>query len=448
MDLVSIIIRTKNEERWIFSCLNALYTQSYKNFEVVVVDNQSSDSTLNRIKDFPVKLIKIKKFIPGKAINQGIRASKGKIIVCLSGHCIPKDKSWLSNLIKNLKDKSVAGVYGRQEPLSYSSDLDKRDLINLFGLDKKIQIKDSFFHNANSAFRREIWKKFPFNEKLSNIEDRDWGNKVIKAGYKIVYEPLASVFHWHGVHHDMNTDRAKKIVKILENLDKYKKKPKSNKLIYAFIPIKGKTYKIDNKHLLTYTVEVLKKSKKISKIFVITDSKYTANVAKKLGAEVPFLRPKFLSESHISVVDVIQYTLEKIQDLYKRPDYVGIFEEIYPFRNPKMINGMISQIFSYNYDSIISAKYEPRGIFINSNNKIEMFFDRFMPSKLKSSKLHISLLGFGAIVKTELIKTGGVIGNNVGFFEVNNSFSHIPIKSRYDLNLFKSIIKNIKMIKN
>ena len=134
MDLVSIIIRTKNEERWIFSCLNALYTQSYKNFEVVVVDNQSSDSTLNRIKDFPVKLIKIKKFIPGKAINQGIRASKGKIIVCLSGHCIPKDKSWLSNLIKNLKDKSVAGVYGRQEPLSYSSDLDKRDLINLFGL--------------------------------------------------------------------------------------------------------------------------------------------------------------------------------------------------------------------------------------------------------------------------------------------------------------------------
>ena len=71
-----------------------------------------------------------------------------------------------------------------------------------------------------------------------------------------------------------------------------------------------------------------------------------------------------------------------------------------------------------------------------------------MPSKLKSSKLHISLLGFGAIVKTELIKTGGVIGNNVGFFEVNNSFSHIQIKSRYDLNLFKSIIKNIKMIKN
>ena len=79
MDLVSIIIRTKNEERWIFSCLNALYTQSYKNFEVVVVDNQSSDSTLNRIKDFPVKLIKIKKFIPGKAINH-IKSQKVKLL--------------------------------------------------------------------------------------------------------------------------------------------------------------------------------------------------------------------------------------------------------------------------------------------------------------------------------------------------------------------------------
>ena len=162
--------------------------------------------------------------------------------------------------------------------------------------------------------------------------------------------------------------------------------------------------KVGNKSLLKRAIE---SSLEFMDVVVSTDSEEIKLEALKNGAKVPFLRPKFLSESHISVVDVIQYTLEKIQDLYKRPDYVGIFEEIYPFRNPKMINGMISQIFSYNYDSIISAKYEPRGIFINSNNKIEMFFDRFMPSKLKSSKLHISLLGFGAIVKTELITGGG-----------------------------------------
>ena len=36
-----------------------------------------------------------------------------------------------------------------------------------------------------------------FDELTTNIEDRIWGQKVINPGYKIIYEPKASVFHWH-----------------------------------------------------------------------------------------------------------------------------------------------------------------------------------------------------------------------------------------------------------
>ena len=142
--LVSIIIRTKNEERWINSCLNSVFSQNYKNFEVVVVDNMSSDTTLYRLKNYPLKILKINKFLPGKALNLGINNSKGEYIICLSGHCIPTNNNWLRNLVSGLKDDKIAGIYGRQEPLPYSSDLDKRDLINLFGIDKKIQTKDFF----------------------------------------------------------------------------------------------------------------------------------------------------------------------------------------------------------------------------------------------------------------------------------------------------------------
>ena len=38
--LVSIIIRTKNEEKWITSCIDAIKTQTYKNIEIIIVDNQ------------------------------------------------------------------------------------------------------------------------------------------------------------------------------------------------------------------------------------------------------------------------------------------------------------------------------------------------------------------------------------------------------------------------
>ena len=125
---ISIIIRTKNEERWIEICLQKIYEQKEKNFEVIIVDNNSKDKTVIKAKKFPVKVIKIKNFLPGKAINLGIKKSNGKYIVCLSAHCIPENKDWLTKIIKGLNDKNVAGIYGRQKPLSYSSDFDKRDL--------------------------------------------------------------------------------------------------------------------------------------------------------------------------------------------------------------------------------------------------------------------------------------------------------------------------------
>ena len=159
-NLVSIIIRSKNEEKWLGSCLRAISNQSYRNFEIILVDNQSRDKTKELSEKYLSKIINIKKYKPGKSINMGVQNSSGKIIVILSAHCIPTNKDWLSNLIKPLKNKKIAGVYGRQEPLSYSSDNDKRDLINTFGLDSFLQKKDPFFHNANSAFLKSTWNKF------------------------------------------------------------------------------------------------------------------------------------------------------------------------------------------------------------------------------------------------------------------------------------------------
>ena len=116
--------------------------------------------TVKKAKEFPVKLISIKGFLPGKSINDGIKASGGDYIVCISGHCIPTNNEWIGRLIKELNNPDVAGVYGRQQPFSYSSDLDKRDLLTVFGPDKKVQVKDSFFHNANSAFTKKYGKNF------------------------------------------------------------------------------------------------------------------------------------------------------------------------------------------------------------------------------------------------------------------------------------------------
>ena len=167
--MISIIIRSKNEERWIGSCLKAVSRQTHTDHEVILVDNNSTDKTVAKALQYGVTLVRIDEFRPGAAINRGIEASRGDIIVCLSGHCIPVDEHWLANLVAGLDDEAVAGVYGRQEPLAFTPDLDKRDLLITFGLDPRVQVKDSFFHNANSAFRRSTWQNFPFDEEVTNI---------------------------------------------------------------------------------------------------------------------------------------------------------------------------------------------------------------------------------------------------------------------------------------
>ena len=54
--LVSIIIRTKNEQNWIESCLRAIFNQSYKNFEIILVDNNSTDNTVKIAKNLISRL--------------------------------------------------------------------------------------------------------------------------------------------------------------------------------------------------------------------------------------------------------------------------------------------------------------------------------------------------------------------------------------------------------
>ena len=64
--LVSIIIRTKNEENWISLCLDKIFKQNYKNFEVIIVDNNSTDKTVKRALEYKVKIVKLKKFFSWK----------------------------------------------------------------------------------------------------------------------------------------------------------------------------------------------------------------------------------------------------------------------------------------------------------------------------------------------------------------------------------------------
>jgi CMP-N-acetylneuraminic acid synthetase len=431
--VVSIIIRTQNEERWISLCLKAVFSQDYKDFEVILVDNKSSDKTIAKANAFNIKVLNIDEYKPGKALNLGISVSQGEFICCLSGHCIPVNDKWLSNLVRNFTSKEIAGVYGRQEPMSFTSEFDKRDLVNLFGLDKKIQERDSFFHNANSIIRRDIWEKLPFDEQVTNIEDRIWAKEVLKQYYKIVYEPEASVYHYHGIHQDNDIKRCQDVVKILESIEPDKRKGLDikNLNILALIPVKGQIQYLSGRPLIEYTIDRCKQSKFIQRVIVSTDNPELAQLAKKMGAESPFLRKKELSAEYVDLDRVLQFSLDEIEKLQIFPDVLAVLEITYPFRPKDLLDTMIQQLIDKGLDSVIPVRTEYKSCWINKNNEFKRIDQGFMPRSIKVP-LYIGLMGLGCVTHPTFLREGNRLGDKVGFVEVADPFSAIEVRDSID----------------
>ncbi len=448
---ISIIIRTKNEERWISDCLDKIFSQSYKNFEVIIADNCSKDKTLIKAKKYPIKYIKIKNFFPGKAINDAIKVSSGKIIVCLSAHCIPVDDNWLARLVKPLKNKKIAGVYGRQEPMPYSSDFDKRDLLLLFGQDKRIQSKDPFFHNANSAFLRETWNKNKFDEKVTNIEDRIWGSMLINKGFKIMYEPKASVFHFHGVHQNLDPDRCASVVRIMEKITKKNylsfdalKKGRQKKIkIIAILPIRGKPIKYKNKYLMEFTIKKILQDDLIDEIYVSTDDKETAKVSRKFGAKCPFIRPKNLANKFTDLISVAKHALEKIEKKNILPDLVYLVTDNYPLREKDLLANMLNKLKKDGLETIAASKKEKAAIWLKNinQNKFKKIVDNITPGTLRDSDTYVAPLGLGHLTYSHKLRLGEFFNENFDLYPVENSLSTLEIREERS---FKNFLNKIK----
>jgi len=445
-DLCSIIIRTKNEEQWITKCLNAVYEQSYKNIEVIIVDNCSSDTTITRCKKYPVKIVSIEKFVPGEAINLGIKSSQGRFICCLSAHCIPTDKFWLENLLSPLNDISIAGVYGRQEPVANSSDVDKRDLLLVFGLDSYIQSKDSFFHNANSAFTREIWNKFPFSEISTNIEDRIWGEEIINNGYKIAYVAEASVYHWHGIHHQLNPERAKNIVRILDKIDRLKTTNISQKIehhSYCVVPIRGSDVINENLPLLFKTINCLKRCKLINKIFISTDENCKIDIESNFGLQ-SIIRPNKLSLTDSSLEDVLQHSLSAIEASGDFCDSISVAEIIYPFRESEIIDKMMKIMIDQSLDTLFASWKEARATWFGEEGDLTMLGGTSwaIPTKQRHGQIVTSLIGYFTITKPSKVRNKEVFNGNIKTHSLTNRNSTVVCRNQREYNDLYKLVEN------
>ncbi len=187
---VSVILLTKNSAPTVQKSIESIFMQTRKPDEVVVVDGNSSDATLDIVKKHPVKLITEPGLGFGHARNLGVKNASGDIVFFLDSDCYA-EPNWIENALLTFEsDTEIVGVTGLTRLWNTESAV-ARFLAHVGGR-INMPTKRRFVRIAptmNLALKREAINDVGgFDETLVRCEDTDLTYKITHT-HKILYDP-------------------------------------------------------------------------------------------------------------------------------------------------------------------------------------------------------------------------------------------------------------------
>lgn len=173
----SVVLIVFNEEKHIKTCVDSLLRQSLSDFEIIVINNGSTDGTEKIIRSYNDARIKYfdenARCGLSKLRNIGIEKSRGENIFFTDGDCMP-GKYWLEEGLRALQDRKYLGVEGKTYYESANTSIS-----NVI-----IETYKGFYMTCNIGYRREILDRINyFDLKFTyGHEDRDLAIRVLKKG--------------------------------------------------------------------------------------------------------------------------------------------------------------------------------------------------------------------------------------------------------------------------
>jgi len=205
----SIVIPCLNEKNYISKCLDSILEQDYdlNLVEVIIVDGNSDDGTLEIIEGYRRKIKKLfvyknpEKKTP-KSLNIGVKNSTGQVVIILSAHArIDKNFIKYNNHYLHEKDVKVTGGTQYNVGLSYVQNLVGAAMELPFAMasaqyrwSKKEQYVDTVVY---AAYKRELFEELGyFEENFAISEDAEFNWRIRKAGYEIFYSPKIISYYY------------------------------------------------------------------------------------------------------------------------------------------------------------------------------------------------------------------------------------------------------------
>jgi CMP-N-acetylneuraminic acid synthetase len=204
--------------------------------------------------------------------------------------------------------------------------------------------------------------------------------------------------------------------------------------------LKNKNLKLFNKKpLIFYPIDAAIKSGVIDTILVTTDSKKIAKIAKKYGAEVPFLRSKKLSSDLATTEDTLKDALLRYERLKNQKFEICVFLTATDiFRDPGWIKDCVEIIkINKKYDSVFSGHKTHKNFWIYENKKwvrVKPFMKTYSSRQVKKSIVREDT-GLACASRAHLWRKGKRIGDKVKILINSDSFTSIDIHNLEDFKI-------------
>lgn len=202
LPFVSVIIPVFNDFERLVKCLKALEKQTYSRclYEIIVVDN-GSDEDISNLREIFNHVTFTYEGCTGSyaARNRGITLAKGDVIAFTDSDCIPNEY-WIEKGVEALYQTSNCGMVAGKIDIFFKNPehptlVEMYDSVMAFHQEEFIT---TFRYGATAnvfTFKSVLQDVGAFNEVLKSNGDREWGQRVYRAGYKQVYGEDACVAH-------------------------------------------------------------------------------------------------------------------------------------------------------------------------------------------------------------------------------------------------------------
>lgn len=199
--LVSVVVPAYNAQGTIRQCLVSLVEQSFSpdNFEILMVDDGSTDRTEQIIKEFSLRYIRQTNQGPAAARNRGARQAKGEIILFTDADCIA-DSDWIKEMVRPFANPEVIGVKGayKNREGQLIARLAQLEFEERYRLLEKSRERIDMVDTYSGGFRRDIFLKmggFDISFPVANNEDTELSYRLSRQNYKMVFNRKAIVYH-------------------------------------------------------------------------------------------------------------------------------------------------------------------------------------------------------------------------------------------------------------